>query len=153
MAGVGGLTRVNLVPPQELSDQHLMAEYREIPMVPASLRRTIASRRGFDPNRIPPAYTLNAGHVMFFYDKGGWLRRRYGALVCELLWRGIRVDPGARSVAWDVFQVDQPWQPTEVEVEVSRSRIKERLALKPFWYRWSHRALPYYAVDLRFEVL
>ncbi len=39
------MTRINLVPSQELMDQHLFAEFREIKMVPKSLRRSIAARR------------------------------------------------------------------------------------------------------------
>ena len=38
------MTRINLVPPSELTDQHLIAEYREIFMVAGSLRRTLLSK-------------------------------------------------------------------------------------------------------------
>ena len=37
------MTRINLVPPEELSDQHLIAEYREIFMVGSSLQRSLKS--------------------------------------------------------------------------------------------------------------
>ena len=37
------MTRINLVPPEELSDQHLVAEYREIFMVGSSLQRSLRS--------------------------------------------------------------------------------------------------------------
>jgi deoxyribonuclease (pyrimidine dimer) len=37
------MTRINLVPPEELSDQHLVAEYREIFMVGSSLQRSLKS--------------------------------------------------------------------------------------------------------------
>ena len=37
------MTRINLVPPEELSDQHLVAEYREIFMVGYSLQRSLRS--------------------------------------------------------------------------------------------------------------
>ena len=36
------MTRINLVPPEELTDQHLFAELREIKMVPRSLARSLA---------------------------------------------------------------------------------------------------------------
>ena len=40
------MTRINIVPTEELSDQHLVAEYREIFMVGSALARTLKS-----PNR------------------------------------------------------------------------------------------------------
>lgn len=46
------MTRINLVPVEELMDQHLFAEFREIKMVPKSLRRSLraAWQREFDKN-------------------------------------------------------------------------------------------------------
>ena len=38
------MTRINLVDPSELSDQHLVAEYREIFMVGRSLQRSLKSK-------------------------------------------------------------------------------------------------------------
>lgn len=40
------MTRINLVPPEELMDQHLFAEFREIKMVPKSLRRSLQAAWG-----------------------------------------------------------------------------------------------------------
>jgi deoxyribonuclease (pyrimidine dimer) len=37
------MTRINLLPPEELSDQHLIAEYREIFMFGSSLQRSLKS--------------------------------------------------------------------------------------------------------------
>ena len=47
------MTRINIINVSELTDQHLIAEYREITMVPAALNRTINSRNGLDINNIP----------------------------------------------------------------------------------------------------
>ena len=52
------MTRINIIPVSELYDQHLIAEYREITMVPAALDRTLKSK-------IAQQYTLNKGHVYF----------------------------------------------------------------------------------------
>jgi deoxyribonuclease (pyrimidine dimer) len=65
-------------------DQHLIAEYREITMVPASLARALSSKNGLDYKKIPKSYTLNTGHVYFFYDKGFYLSKRYKFLVIEI---------------------------------------------------------------------
>ena len=53
------MTRINLVPPSELTDQHLIAEYREIFMVAGSLRRTLISNSGYNESKVPKKYTLN----------------------------------------------------------------------------------------------
>ena len=78
------MTRINLVPPSELTDQHLIAEYREIFMVAGSLRRTLLSKNGFQESRVPKKYTLNKGHVYFFYNKGQYLHKRYLDLILFL---------------------------------------------------------------------
>ena len=62
------MTRINLVNPSELTDQHLIAEYREIFMVGGSLNRTLNSKVGYREDRVPKQYTLNTGHVYFFYN-------------------------------------------------------------------------------------
>ena len=71
------MTRINIIPVEELFDQHLIAEYREITMVPAALKRTLKSKKGLDVSRINSKYTLNKGHVYFFYNKGKYLNKRY----------------------------------------------------------------------------
>ena len=62
------MTRINIIDPAELHDQHLVAEYREIFMVGSSLQRSLKSAN-WDPKNIPVSFTLNKGHVSFFYDK------------------------------------------------------------------------------------
>ena len=67
------MTRINIISPSELTDQHLIAEYREITMVPGMLQRTLKSKKGLDKSKIKKVYTLNAGHVYFFMIKGNIL--------------------------------------------------------------------------------
>jgi hypothetical protein len=68
---VRAMTRINVVPVEDLTDQHLMAEYRELPMVLAAARRS--KIEGYE---VSHAYTLNKGHVKFFYSKKRWLTSR-----------------------------------------------------------------------------
>lgn len=134
------MTRVNLIHPRKLYDQHLMAEYREIPMVIASLKRSLAAV-DFDVTRlrIPKAFTLNRGHVSFFYDKGEWLHRRYSKCVSELQDRGFDIDPDSRNVDWAFYQQvglwSTDWKPTKADKAVSRDRIRWKVRQKPGWYR------------------
>jgi deoxyribonuclease (pyrimidine dimer) len=134
------MTRINLVPPVELVDQHLFAEFREIKMVPKSLARSIAAR-GVQSvlERIPPRFTLNTGHVSFFYDKGAYLLERYGLLRVELERRGINFnresmfDPDGTMLSehWCKY-----WEPDSDALHIIRVRIAEKIQLKPSWYRY-----------------
>lgn len=145
------MTRLNLVDPTELMDQHLMAEYREIKMVPRALKRSIdaaVKRVRSDAalaavlRRIPPEYTLNTGHVSFFYDKGAYLAHRYNSLTMELLKRGYVID---RSLVLDKLGVhkslderfNKDYVPTEKALCTVRERIAARIAEKPDWYRYT----------------
>ena len=73
------MTRINAnIPPSELKRMHLVAELREITMVPASLRRSLRSKSVNQVIRsIPDKFTLNSGHVKFFYDKLEFLKQRF----------------------------------------------------------------------------
>ena len=132
------MTRINLVPVEELSDQHLMAEYRELPMVPAALNRSLKSR---SPQQIlasiPEQFTLNTGHVTFFYDKLNYLEKRYAMLVNELLKRGfnLNMDRDNRLKGFPhVFYND--YTPDQQALDLVRERISLRIAEKPEWYRF-----------------
>ena len=131
------MTRINIVPTTELTDQHLIAEYREITMVPASLYRTLNSKVGLLKHKISVRYTLNTGHVYFFYNKGKYLHKRYKQIVNEMKLRGFKPDVN-RTFPIDVFKDNglyDDWIPTLEDYKVIRERIDEKIALKPEWYR------------------
>lgn len=83
------MTRINLTLVSELADQHLMAEYRELPRVFGAVRERIAKGQGFSD--IPKDFRLGTGHVKFFYDKIGFLFLRQNAIIKELLKRGYQI--------------------------------------------------------------
>jgi deoxyribonuclease (pyrimidine dimer) len=139
------MTRINLVPVQELHDQHLFAEFREIKMVPKSLARSIAAR-GIEHvlANVPPAYVLGAGHVSFFYDKGDYLTTRYSRLRAELTHRNIALESARQwysfrdlygDLKWD-RRFQQDYTPTPEDLALVRARIADRVAMKPQWYRY-----------------
>ena len=130
------MTRINIIPVSELTDQHLIAEYREITMVPAALTRTLNSKSGFIKKKISDRFTLNMGHVYFFYDKGLYLYNRYDNIVEEMILRGFNPDL-KRIFPKDIFPFElfNDWTPTIKEQEIVRRRIKEKIAMKPSWYR------------------
>lgn len=140
------MTRINLVHPSELMDQHLFAEFREIKMVPKALARSLKSRGPTGvKSTIPKSFTLGKGHVTFFYDKGAYLSTRYELIKQELSNRGVNFDKNAVLDSDSVFQ-NNPifmghYEPTEDALAIIRSRIAEKIAMKPAWYRNSSKEM------------
>ena len=130
------MTRINLISPKELTDQHLIAEYREITMVPAALKRTINSKAGLQLNQIPKEFTLNKGHVKFFYNKGLYLQKRYNQLIKEMKKRGFSPNP-KRQFPKEIFlpNLYNDWNPSLKDKKIIIKRINEKIKMKPKWYK------------------
>ena len=135
------MTRINMVPPRELTDQHLIAEWRELRDVPNALRRALRTRAPEDVARaVPATFTLGKGHISFFYDKGAYLALRATALGEEMECRGFRPDYDKMARALRVWE-DHPslrrtFRPSSADLSLVRTRIRERIAMKPNWYRY-----------------
>lgn len=119
------MTRINCVPVEELSRQHLVAEYRELPRVFA-LAQKASIRKQFNQ---PDEYTLGTGHVTFFYTRLGYLTKRHAQLVAEMLDRGYKPTfTGSLKEAYpdipNAFWGD--WEPTGEALAINRERILER---------------------------
>jgi len=117
------MTRINCVPVEELSRQHLLAEWRELPRVFKLASNAYASGRKII---IPSEYTLGAGHVTFFYNKLGYATERFERLRAEMLRRGY-------APSFDQFPkfvvprtAMQSWTPTPEALALNRARIAER---------------------------
>ena len=137
------MTRINLVPPEELSDQHLVAEYREIFMVGSSLQRSLRSPNWEKTKEsIPKKFTLNKGHVKFFYDKGKYLSERYDELIKEMKRRQMSPDPLRifKKEQWP-DELYNTWKPNDYDLKVIRTRINMKIKLKPDWYKWNVKKL------------
>ena len=136
------MTRVNLVDPRELADQHLFAEFRELTRIPKSLWLSI-ERHGIEGTlrRVPQTYALGRGHVLFFYDKGLFLTRRFEALRIELRRRAYNFNEAVELDEWGVLDLDprlmQDYTPTPEAIALSRARLAERIAQRPGWYRFT----------------
>jgi len=131
------MTRINIIPVEELFDQHLIAEYREITMVPAALKRTLKSKKGLDVSRIHSKYTLNKGHVYFFYNKGKYLNKRYKKIINEMIKRGFNPDL-KRKFETEIFiknDLYEDWTPKLEDFKIIRERIELKIQQKPSWYR------------------
>lgn len=133
------MTRINSnLDPKLLLDRHLIAEYRELPMVYAALRRSLKSKSTTDVLRtIPKNFTLNTGHVTFFYNKLKFLADRYQRLIDEMHSRGYSPDIERTfelSEFPEVFHGD--YVMTDTDREVIIERILLRFSEKPTIYRY-----------------
>lgn len=124
------MTRINCIPVEELTREHLVAEYRELPRVFGLAR---AFRKG---EKIPEHYTLGFGHVKFFYTRLGWCANRHTQLVQEMKRRGYNPtipedemwhhsERAGGRVPHELFGM---WEPDEDAMELNRQRIRERLS-------------------------
>jgi len=110
------MTRINIgVHPSEICDQHLVAEYRELPRL-----------WGLDSRQKPPTrFKLGTGHVLFCAQYQGTLADRYTALVGEMRRRGFRVsypDPPPGAIGGKRM--------SDNEIQEARPIVMERLREK-----------------------
>lgn len=114
------MTRINAgIPPQKLSNKHLLAEHREIKRIPNVVAKGKANMEG-----IPAEFTLGKGHVKFFYDKQEYLFTRYLQIYQECKRRGFNVQRYGR--AWDPLKQTNVWNRWKPTVE-ARSLVAERI--------------------------
>ena len=123
------MTRINLIPPQELMDLHLLAEYRELPRVFPLVEA--AQEKGLTPQdiKIPQTFCLGTGHVLFFYNKLIFLMNRQRSLVEEMLRRGYApnfVEPMNLRFSNILAHWWNDWIPSQEEIAISRARIEQR---------------------------
>ena len=122
------MTRINVVPVEELCDQHLLAEHRELTRIPNAIAK---GRYSLDGQ--PSEYTLGKGHVKFFYDKLRFLLDRYYNLNNECRKRGFTVEQRWPIRTWPVH-LFKDYEPTEEALRINRERIKDRMNnFKPRW--------------------
>lgn len=134
------MTRVNLVDPAELANQHAFAEWREIRHIPKALARSLKTQSVEKIlKKIPKEFCLNSGHVLFFYDKGEYLRKRYDQLTEELITRGYNINRDAKFDPDDVMYSPDwngDYKPDERAIAIIRERIAEKIMQKPDFYKW-----------------
>lgn len=118
------MTRINCVPVENLCREHLVAEYREIPRVFA-----LAHKHGKPHKDAPKQYTLGKGHVIFFYDKLGYISERFNQLIDEMKKRGYTTSFDGDVSLWKSkipANMWKNWCPTENAIKINQDRIEDR---------------------------
>lgn len=120
------MTRINCIPVTELTNKHLLAEYRELPRI------FKAARLPKSGETFPTHYKLGTGHVKFFYTRLGWCYERQQQLYAEMKRRDYKptFHPQGLLLEWGAEKVRlwNDWTPTPEAMAINRERIKERLA-------------------------
>lgn len=120
------MTRINSnISIKKLTDEHLLAEHREIKRLPACLRKAIQCN---SINNIPNEFKLGTGHVKFFLNKQKFIYNRYEKIHEELINRGLNVEDYSNN--WKEFigtEYFNDYEPTDKEYELLKQRISERI--------------------------
>lgn len=138
------MTRINsAIEPKCLTDEHLLAEHREIKRI-----CTFANRQY---KNLPKEFTLGKGHVLFFVDKPFFTWKRYVSLYYECIRRGFNVeDYGNNWLVYPEFKYEVEYTPTEKERDLLIERITDRLVntKKPYWHYYGKRINKEEAISL-----
>ena len=119
------MTRINVgIPPVKLIDQHLIAEYRELPRVATLVRKRIEKKQGFED--IPPVFSLNKGHMLFFADKGEYLFKRWVDIRNEMDRRGFKSKWAVQFEVYDEYHLSALYNdyiPTQRDTDIMIERL------------------------------
>lgn len=124
------MTRINVIPVCELSDQHLIAEYHELPRV---------LKQDINIADAPEKYCLGKGHVKWAKRYSKYCVNRFERILNEMRYRGFLTHYFCAFA--DVSKYN-PYDPTPEDIELNRQRIREKYQTKPNWYRWTKRTKP-----------
>jgi hypothetical protein len=130
------MTRINAgIPVEYLSDQHLLAEHREIKRIPNTKFNSIPTKE----------FTLGKGHVLFFIDKNNYTLNRYIEIYQECLKRNFNVTN--YSDCWNKKEEtkDKAYIPTSKDMKLVIDRIISNVIL-------SKQTPRYYGIKITKEI-
>ena len=131
------MTRINsAIPVKNLTDEHLLAEHREIKRLPYQL-----SKSHNNLYLAPKKFALGKGHVLFFLDKMGFILKRYIALYEECIRRGFNVQNYSKN--WGTVNPEfmKDYEPTKEERQLLVERITDRIVngKKPYYHYYGRQ--------------
>lgn len=124
------MTRINsAIQVKLLTDEHLLAEHREIKRLPAYFVKALTSGA---LHRVPNTFCLGTGHVTFFLNKQKFIFDRYIQLYNECILRGFDVTDYSSN--WlelkHTMEDNKCWNDytaTQLEKKLLIERISERI--------------------------
>ncbi len=138
------MTRINSIPVEHLTNEWLLAEFRELLRIP---NKIIAGKTKLCLKRIPLSYRMGTGHELFFHNKLKWLHARHDQLRLECIKRKININleykfdyESLPLVAKMFFYND--WTPSHDDQRINLDRLQERFTLRKKAYTFT-TVLPY----------
>lgn len=128
------MTRINsAIPVRCLTDEHLLAEHREIKRLPFCLRKAMESG---SIRRIPEKFVLGKGHVTFFLDKMMFTLDRYKCIHKECKRRGMETTDYHQNWLAVPTSHMRDYTPTQEEWQLLIDRITDRImhSTKRTWH-------------------
>lgn len=133
------MTRVNLgIPVKHLTDEHLLAEHREIKRLCDCLDKSVKCG---SIKSIPGKFTLGTGHVKFFLDKMSCIYRRYVMIYLECKRRHFNVTDYSENFrsSYKIYpEYFNDYIASEDDSKIVSERIAERIdhgKLKSYHYK------------------
>lgn len=119
------MTRINsAIPVKNLTDEHLLAEHREIKRLPYQWRKSFHNGYLLFASE---KFTLGKGHVLFFLDKQNFVLKRYLTLYDECINRGFNVQNYSENWNYVKSEYMNDYEPTEEERKLLAERITDRI--------------------------
>jgi deoxyribonuclease (pyrimidine dimer) len=106
-----------------LCDAHLIKERIELLRIPNAIKTGKAVVKD-----IPKYFTLGKGHVKFFYDKIGYLHKRYSELTAECHLRGFNITDFSDSFDGISMSLWNDYNETKQDRTIVVDRVNERLS-------------------------
>lgn len=125
------MVRINLINPKYLTDQHLIAEYNEILMLFGHVRKYPLIKN------MPQKYVLGSGHITFFKNKLLYLQKRHELIKVEMRKRGFMTLKKISLAQYDRVLCND-WKPLQEDIVIIKRRLKQKIMLKPTFYRYYH---------------
>lgn len=126
------MTRINVVPVEELTDNFILAEYFELPRVFMNINKAIMRNESPVDPKNPTEYVLGTGHMRFFYNKVTYLKNRHRQLYREGTKRGLTLvaDPDTDGKTWVDADLNSGWfndyTPTPEAIQLNWDRLQVR---------------------------
>ena len=134
--------RINIgIDPYYLTDEHLLAEYREIPMLVKWISKVYEKNDiSVIPDKAPKEFSFGKGYFHYFLNKVGYLKVRLENVYKECKQRGFNV--GDINQFWDleasIFRFKHIGEHLNIEpyepMVITTNRIKEKIKSSPKQY-------------------
>ena len=133
--------RINIINPKYLTDNHLIAEYRETKMATYYYVKSKNSKNGIDKSRISERYTLNKGHGYMWFNKFQFISDRFDSIVEEMRARGFKTNFTELNFTDIDEEAFGDFEPNQGDKRINLDRILIRIAKQPKWYKYRGKTI------------